>query len=197
MAPTCLHDVRALKAFKSENPTSRSRWVHVIHASPSGASWAASRPLNTFARSDAASDGSPEVATDGAGNWVAVWQSDDTLGGKPVHPVLGLPGGVAKTATEEVRAEARAFAPEAIEFARLLDVDVLWASDRVADFERGFGADGRQLYSLGDMYDALDGADQARVLVGHERERIAGLGGEVFRRLGEYLLERVESAEKA
>ena len=31
MAPTCLHDVRVLKAFKSENPTNRSRWVHVIH----------------------------------------------------------------------------------------------------------------------------------------------------------------------
>ena len=42
------------------------------------------------------------------------------------------------------------------EFARLLDVDVLWAADRVADFERGADADGRQLYSLGDMYDACD-----------------------------------------
>ena len=42
------------------------------------------------------------------------------------------------------------------EFARLLEVDVLWASDRVADFERGIDARGRQLYSLGDMYDACD-----------------------------------------
>ena len=42
------------------------------------------------------------------------------------------------------------------EFARLLGVDVLWASDRVADFERGTDADGRQLYALGDMYDACD-----------------------------------------
>jgi glycosyltransferase involved in cell wall biosynthesis len=42
------------------------------------------------------------------------------------------------------------------EFARLLDVDVLWAADRVADFERGNDAEGRQLYSLGDMYDACD-----------------------------------------
>lgn len=42
------------------------------------------------------------------------------------------------------------------EFARLLHVDVLWASDRVADFERGTDAEGRQLYSLGDMYDACD-----------------------------------------
>ncbi len=42
------------------------------------------------------------------------------------------------------------------EFARLLDVDVLWAADRVADFERGTDSEGRQLYSLGDMYDACD-----------------------------------------
>jgi len=33
---------------------------------------------------------------------------------------------------------------------------VLWASGRVADFERGMDADGRQLYALGDMYDACD-----------------------------------------
>lgn len=42
------------------------------------------------------------------------------------------------------------------EFARLLDVDVLWASERVADFERGTDDQGRQRYSLGDMYDACD-----------------------------------------
>jgi glycosyltransferase involved in cell wall biosynthesis len=42
------------------------------------------------------------------------------------------------------------------EFARLLDVDVLWASDRVADFGRGRDAEGRRRYSLGDMYDACD-----------------------------------------
>lgn len=41
------------------------------------------------------------------------------------------------------------------EFARLLDVDVLWAADRVAD-ERGVAPDGRPTYSLGDMYDACD-----------------------------------------
>ena len=40
------------------------------------------------------------------------------LGGKPVHPVLGLPGGVARGVTEQLRGEARAFADEAVEFAR-------------------------------------------------------------------------------
>ncbi len=42
------------------------------------------------------------------------------------------------------------------EFARLLDVDLLWAADRVADIGRGRGADGRTIYALGDMYDACD-----------------------------------------
>lgn len=42
------------------------------------------------------------------------------------------------------------------EFARLLDVEVLWAAGRVADVERARDEEGRQLYSLGDMYDACD-----------------------------------------
>lgn len=42
------------------------------------------------------------------------------------------------------------------DYARLLDVDVLWAADRVADVERGTDRQGRQQYSLGDMYDACD-----------------------------------------
>lgn len=40
-------------------------------------------------------------------------------------------------------------------FARLLDVDILWAADRVSD-ERGRLPDGRPTYTLGDMYDAAD-----------------------------------------
>jgi len=39
------------------------------------------------------------------------------------------------------------------EFARLLDVNVLWAGDRVSD-ARGEDDEGRRTYSLGDMYDA-------------------------------------------
>jgi predicted neuraminidase len=37
--------------------------------------------LNTNAASDAGHDGDPQVTTDGHGNWVAVWQSFDSLGG--------------------------------------------------------------------------------------------------------------------
>jgi F420-non-reducing hydrogenase large subunit len=41
----------------------------------------------------------------------------ETLGGKPIHPVLGLPGGVAKQATPELRAELKAFSRDAVDFA--------------------------------------------------------------------------------
>jgi F420-non-reducing hydrogenase large subunit len=38
------------------------------------------------------------------------------IGGKPIHPVLGLPGGVAKAVTEEMRAELKTVAADAVEF---------------------------------------------------------------------------------
>jgi F420-non-reducing hydrogenase large subunit len=40
------------------------------------------------------------------------------IGGKPIHPVLGLPGGVAKQMTEEMRATCKAFAADAVAFAQ-------------------------------------------------------------------------------
>jgi len=43
--------------------------------------WTDPAVLNTNAASDSGSDQRPQVATDGAGNWVAVWESGDSLGG--------------------------------------------------------------------------------------------------------------------
>jgi F420-non-reducing hydrogenase large subunit len=40
------------------------------------------------------------------------------MGGKPIHPVLGLPGGVAKQVTEETRSALREFAADVVGFAR-------------------------------------------------------------------------------
>ena len=37
--------------------------------------------LNTNATSDSGDDANPQVTTDGAGNWVAVWDSHEDLGG--------------------------------------------------------------------------------------------------------------------
>lgn len=48
----------------------------------SGATWTSQAPLNTSAASDAlASDFSVRVAADGLGNWAAIWQSTNDLGG--------------------------------------------------------------------------------------------------------------------
>jgi len=41
------------------------------------------------------------------------------MGGKPIHPVLGLPGGVAKQVTEEARKNLKKFANDAVEFAKI------------------------------------------------------------------------------
>ena len=38
------------------------------------------------------------------------------MGGKPIHPVLGIPGGVSKRVTEEMKNEIKAFSKDAIEF---------------------------------------------------------------------------------
>ncbi len=46
-----------------------------------GVFWTDPAPLNTNAGSDFWHDRGPELVTDGAGAWVAVWSSSDTLGG--------------------------------------------------------------------------------------------------------------------
>lgn len=46
-----------------------------------GATWSAPEPLNTNAATDSGHDTRAQVTTDGAGTWVAVWDSQDSLGG--------------------------------------------------------------------------------------------------------------------
>jgi hypothetical protein len=48
----------------------------------SGCAWTPPAALNTNAATDSGDDFDPQVATDGAGNWVAVWWSEENLGGK-------------------------------------------------------------------------------------------------------------------
>ena len=43
--------------------------------------WTAPEALNTNAATDSGDDGWPQVATDSLGNWVAVWESEDSLNG--------------------------------------------------------------------------------------------------------------------
>jgi hypothetical protein len=46
-----------------------------------GATWSAPQALNSNAGSDSGTDSDARVTTDGNGNWVTFWESDDTLGG--------------------------------------------------------------------------------------------------------------------
>jgi hypothetical protein len=55
--------------------------ILIARSTDSGATWTAPAALNTNAATDSGSDYYAQVTTDGAGNWVAVWQSDDSLGG--------------------------------------------------------------------------------------------------------------------
>ena len=52
--------------------------------------WIGPAALNTNAATDSSDDSSPQLATDGAGNWVAVWASDENLGGTiDIFPIEG------------------------------------------------------------------------------------------------------------
>lgn len=57
------------------------RDILVSRSTNNGTTWTAPAALNTNAFSDSGNDADPQIATDGAGNWVAVWISTDDLGG--------------------------------------------------------------------------------------------------------------------
>ena len=54
--------------------------ILVARSTDSGTTWTAPVALNTNAATDVGDDWSPQVTTDGAGNWVAIWRSTDALG---------------------------------------------------------------------------------------------------------------------
>ena len=55
--------------------------IFVATSADNGATWTAPALLNTNATSDTGTDRRPQVTTDGVGNWVAVWESGEDLGG--------------------------------------------------------------------------------------------------------------------
>ena len=104
MAPTALNTNAATDSGADYGPRvatdGSGNWVAVWHSNDTlgntigtdydilvarsvnnGASWTAPVALNTNATWDSGFDGSPDLATDGAGNWVAVWDADHSLGG--------------------------------------------------------------------------------------------------------------------
>jgi hypothetical protein len=55
--------------------------IIVAHSTDNGATWSVPAPLNTNAATDSGGDWAPQVTTDVQGHWVAVWESNNTLGG--------------------------------------------------------------------------------------------------------------------
>jgi hypothetical protein len=55
--------------------------ILVSRSTNNGATWTDPAPLNTNATTDSGRDFESQVATDGGGDWVAVWRSEDDLGG--------------------------------------------------------------------------------------------------------------------
>ena len=55
--------------------------VLVATSSDDGKTWSAPAALNTNAATDTGDDARPDIATDGAGTWLAVWHSSEDLGG--------------------------------------------------------------------------------------------------------------------
>jgi len=56
--------------------------ILVARSAGDGATWVGQAELNSYADSDADGDYSPQLTTDGLGNWVATWQSWHSLGGR-------------------------------------------------------------------------------------------------------------------
>ncbi|MFQ5416365.1 MAG: exo-alpha-sialidase [Myxococcota bacterium] len=54
--------------------------ILVARSTDGGATWSAPQKLNQNADTDAGVDAHPQIAADGSGNWVVVWDSTDTLG---------------------------------------------------------------------------------------------------------------------
>ncbi|HKQ47860.1 MAG TPA: hypothetical protein VJZ71_07315 [Phycisphaerae bacterium] len=54
--------------------------IHVARSTNNGMTWTSPAALNTNAATDAGDDSVPQISTDGKGNWLAVWNSDDDLG---------------------------------------------------------------------------------------------------------------------
>ncbi|NIP86081.1 MAG: hypothetical protein GTO03_11145, partial [Planctomycetales bacterium] len=74
--------VAVWKSAENLGGTIGTDWdILVARSTDNGATWTAPAALNTNADSDSGDDSEPQVATDGAGNWVVVWQSNDDLAG--------------------------------------------------------------------------------------------------------------------
>lgn len=64
-----------------------------------GANWSTAAPLNTTAFSDSTEDNYPQITTDGAGRWIAVWMSPESIVPAPgIHVSYSTDNGATWTA---------------------------------------------------------------------------------------------------
>jgi predicted neuraminidase len=69
------------QSFDTLGGTVGNDWdIFVARSTNNGATWSSPETLNTNADTDAGADVFPQIAADGSGVWVVVWQSNDTLG---------------------------------------------------------------------------------------------------------------------
>ncbi len=61
--------------------TGTDRDILVARSIDNGANWSLPIPVKSNATTDDDDDSYPSIATDGVGNWVAAWESSDSLGG--------------------------------------------------------------------------------------------------------------------
>jgi len=83
------HWVAAWDSDPNNSPPEPDREILVSRSLDNGASWSFPVALNVNAPFDFGEDSNVVVATDNAGNWVAVWQSNENLGGE-----LGIEGDI-------------------------------------------------------------------------------------------------------
>ncbi|UCG33780.1 MAG: exo-alpha-sialidase, partial [Phycisphaerales bacterium] len=76
------HWVAVWHSLESLGGATRADWdILAARSSDNGVNWTYPEPLNNNAGTDSGNDWNSQVVTDGAGHWVAVWQSSETLGG--------------------------------------------------------------------------------------------------------------------
>jgi hypothetical protein len=85
--------------------------ILIARSTDGGVTWSLPSPLNTNAGTDTGNDYNPRLATDGSGNWVAVWTSKDSLGGtigtdEDILTATSTDGGVTWTAPAALNTNA-------------------------------------------------------------------------------------------
>lgn len=91
--------------------------VLTARSTDGGVTWSGATPLNGNATTDRGLDDRPQIATDGAGTWVAAWVSDENLGGTlgtdlDVLTARSTDGGVTWSAPAALNANAASDAGE-------------------------------------------------------------------------------------